>query len=208
LAGEVNYNMLAGASQPKSQAHRMKAMFKRSHGKPGPKPRGPYEGKRETITTRITPATRQKLDQAAAAADRSLSQEIELRLDRSFDREDGLGGHRTAEVLRKLAHLAQASRDNKHWLDDDATFNVVLDLWERQLRKLTPPPSKPIERRIKEGKKWIRKLGDGSVYPEACEGVLRHLRQLSQDTTLPPDTRAEFAAAVAKFKRKDDGDLA
>jgi hypothetical protein len=186
----------------------MQATSEKFRGKPGPKPRGPYEGKRETITTRITPGTRQKLDQAAEAADRSLSQEIELRLERSFDREDGLGGHRTAAVLRRLAHLAEASTGDKHWLDDDGTFHAVLDLWQRELRKMTPPISKPIERQTDEGKKWIRKLGDGSVYPEAREGVLHRLRQLSQNTTLPPDVRAEFAAAVAKLKGKDDGDPA
>lgn len=180
---------------------------KKSHGKPGPKPRGPYEGKRETITTRITPSTRQKLDQAAEDTDRSLSQEIEFRLERSFDREDGLGGHRTAAVLRRLAHLAAASMDDKHWLDDDATFNTVLDLWQRELRKLTPPLSKPIECQTDEGKKWVRKLRDGSVYPAAREVVLGHLRQLSENTTLPPDARAEFANVVAELRAKDDGDL-
>lgn len=183
-------------------------MSKKSHGKPGPKPRGPYEGKRETITTRITPSTRRKLDQAAEATDRSLSQEIEFRLERSFDREDGLGGHRTAAVLRRLAHLAEASMDDKHWLDDDATFNTVLELWQHELRKLIPPVSTPIERQIDQGRKWIRKLADGSVYPDAREGVLRSVRQLSQNTTLPPDVRAEFAAAITKLKGKDDGDLA
>src|SRR5262249_21733236 len=134
-----------------------------------------------------------------------LSQEIELRLERSFDREDGLGGHRTAAVLRRLAHLAEASMDAKHWLDDDATFNAVLDLWQRELQKLTPPLSKPIERRIEEGEKWVRKLKDRSVYPEARELVLEHLRQLSQNATIPSHARAEFANVVAEqLKAKDE----
>jgi hypothetical protein len=96
--------------------------------------------------------------------------------------------------------------DDKHWLDDDATFNTVLELWQHELRKFVPPVSKPIERRIDQGRKWIRKLADGSVYPDAREGVLRSVRQLSQSPNLPPDVRAEFAAAVAKLKGKDDGD--
>lgn len=182
-------------------------MSKRPHGKPGPKPRGPYEGKRETLTTRITPSTRRKLDQAAEAADRSLSQEIELRLERSFDREDSLGGHRTAALLRKLAHLAEASTGDKHWLDDDAVFNAVLLLWQCELRKMAPPISKPTEHRIELGKKWIRKLEEGSVYTEAREDILRRLHQLSQSTTLPLDVRAEFATTVAKLREKDDTEL-
>jgi predicted transcriptional regulator len=179
--------------------------MKTSHGKPGPKPRGPYEGKRETITTRVTPGTRQKLDQTAEAADRSLSQEIELRLERSFDREDGLGGHRTAEVLRRLGHLAEASTDKKHWLDDYATFDAVMERWQDTLRQMMP---KPIADRVSRGKMWVLRLKAGTLAPEAHHLALRVLERLSQNITLPPDARAEFAAAVAQLKEKDNGELA
>ena len=54
----------------------------------GPKPRGPYIDKRKTITTRITEETRYRLEEAAKASDRSLSQEIEWRLMQSFQTED------------------------------------------------------------------------------------------------------------------------
>jgi hypothetical protein len=50
----------------------------------GTRPQGPFRDKRRTLTTRITDETRTKLDEAAAASGRSLAQEIELRLDRSF----------------------------------------------------------------------------------------------------------------------------
>ena len=53
--------------------------------RPGPKPRGPFQDKRKTMTTRITESTRIRLDEAAQAADRSLSQEIEYRLVQSFE---------------------------------------------------------------------------------------------------------------------------
>jgi hypothetical protein len=104
--------------------------------------------------------------------------------------------------------LAEASSGEKHWLDDDATFNAVLDLWQLELRKLTPPISKPIERRIDEGKKWIRKLDDGLVQPGALRGVLDFLRWLSQNTAIPHDVREEFATAVANRQVQDDSDLA
>jgi TraY domain len=52
--------------------------------KPGPKPRGPFKDKRRTITTRITEEIRAKLEAACAASGRSLSQEIELRLEIAF----------------------------------------------------------------------------------------------------------------------------
>jgi len=50
----------------------------------GRKPAGEFKGKSATITTRVTPATRAALEQAASANGRSLSQEIESRLD-GFD---------------------------------------------------------------------------------------------------------------------------
>ena len=40
--------------------------------------------KRKTVSTRMTPETRAKLDAASEQSGRSLAQEIELRLERSF----------------------------------------------------------------------------------------------------------------------------
>ncbi len=82
---------------------------KKKAGKPGPKPRGPFADKRRTLTTRITDRTRQRLDDAAAATDRSLSQEIELRLERSFERGDvaleTLGGPENVLFVSLLKYL-------------------------------------------------------------------------------------------------------
>jgi len=58
-------------------------------GRPrGPKPRGPFSNKRCQINTKITGDTRKALEDAADHAGRSLSQEIELRLVRSFRDDD------------------------------------------------------------------------------------------------------------------------
>ena len=82
---------------------------KKKAGKPGPKPRGPFADKRRTLTTRITDRTRQRLEDAAAATDRSLSQEIELRLERSFERGDvaleTLGGPENVLFVSLLKYL-------------------------------------------------------------------------------------------------------
>ncbi len=56
--------------------------------RPGPKPRGPFIDKRKTMSTRLTSKTRAQLDAAAAQSGRSLSQEIELRLVLSFERDN------------------------------------------------------------------------------------------------------------------------
>jgi hypothetical protein len=47
----------------------------------------PQPGKRSTVSLRLTADIKAKLDKAAKAADRPFSQEAELRLERSFDRE-------------------------------------------------------------------------------------------------------------------------
>lgn len=49
------------------------------------RPKGP---ERSPLSLRVTPEVRMKLDQAAAQTGRSISQEAELRLERSFDRQD------------------------------------------------------------------------------------------------------------------------
>src|SRR5437773_3120914 len=107
--------------------------------RPGAKPQGPFEDKRRTLTTRITEGTRVKLEAAARDSTRSLSQEIELRLELSLDRDEGLGGRRTAALLRSLAAMVEPHYDdNYHWLDDRDAFNVVIDRWTQYLKTKAP----------------------------------------------------------------------
>ena len=82
----------------------------KKRGKPGPKPRGPFADKRKTLTTRITERTRHRIEKAAEQTDRSLSQEIEFRLERSLSDEDvrfaDLGGREIYEFVKRLARVA------------------------------------------------------------------------------------------------------
>lgn len=104
-------------------------------GKPGPKPRGPFENKRRTLTTKITELTRRSLEDAAAATDRSLSQEIEFRLERSFltdearrDREErAYGGAHTHALLRLLGDTIKGVeiQTSGTWTEDQYTFDQV-----------------------------------------------------------------------------------
>jgi hypothetical protein len=56
----------------------------------GAKSKGLFEEKRRTVTVRVTDETRARLERAASESGRSLAQEIELRLDRSLDRQGAL----------------------------------------------------------------------------------------------------------------------
>ncbi len=92
--------------------------------RPGPAPRGPFTGKRKTLTTRITEGMRNQLEAAAKANDRSLSQDIEFRLEQSFLIERGavdvrnavlqgvyesFGGEDKYRLLQPLALIAYHS---------------------------------------------------------------------------------------------------
>lgn len=89
----------------------------------GPRPRGPFEDKRRTLTTRITDETRAHLETAAATSGRSLAQEIELRLDRSLQGERTLVealevafGRQTAAVMLACGFaLREAASTARVW---------------------------------------------------------------------------------------------
>ena len=92
--------------------------------KPGARPRGPFEGKRKTLTTRITEKTRESLEKAAQEADRSLSQEIELRLEQSFLEDGFLGGPENATAAKLVGPILQDPevRTGKSWREDKNTY--------------------------------------------------------------------------------------
>jgi hypothetical protein len=103
--------------------------------RPGPKPRGPYEDKRQTLTTRITGEMRAKLEAAAAASGRSLSQEIEILLDRALAGDQALGGPRILALFRSLIETGRLGGAGltDQWLDDPARRRAVLNLMKQRL---------------------------------------------------------------------------
>jgi hypothetical protein len=115
LTGEAYLPSFAGQADKSSHGEqRMEGGHRR-----GPKPQGPFEYKRRMLTTRITDDIRTKLDAAARAAGRSLSQEVEMRLESSFQAagqlrealELSLGPQVAALVLM----MGLAMRDTARW---------------------------------------------------------------------------------------------
>jgi hypothetical protein len=100
---------------------------KRTRGA-GRKPRGEFKGKTATITTRITPKTRADLERAAQKSGRSLSQEIEHRLDVSMrrDREHARKRHvrALAEAVALVTERVEGATE-KRWLDDTFTGDAL-----------------------------------------------------------------------------------
>src|SRR5262245_32519160 len=94
----------------------------------GRKPRGEFKGKTETLTTRITPQTRAELERAAKKSRRSLSQEVEHRLDYSIRRDYEHNRDRhvrgLAEAIAILAHWVERATQ-KRWIDDSFTAEAL-----------------------------------------------------------------------------------
>jgi hypothetical protein len=99
----------------------------------GPAPRGEYVGKSSVFSTRIRPDLRQKLEQGAKKSGRSLSQEIEHRLRRTFVQDQEIsemfGDRRTFLLMKMMAAAIQFKGDNRPagaWLENPDDFEVAI----------------------------------------------------------------------------------
>jgi hypothetical protein len=96
---------------------------------PGRPPRHPGERLSKNRTFRVRGGLDEKLQAAAAASGRSVSEEIEFRLDQSFDRDAFiglvLGGDENAKVLQSIATVMKLESHNGHWLKDVNTSETV-----------------------------------------------------------------------------------
>jgi len=109
-------------------------------GSQGKKARGrpalpPEKGKRHAVGIRTTRKLKDLLQWAADLSGRSLAQEIEYRLEASFQTEDAFGGPRTAALLRSLGAAAQLWKGGAAdaWLDDPLARRSIFQTWKQQL---------------------------------------------------------------------------
>jgi len=94
----------------------------------GRKPRGEFKNKSRTLTTRITAATRTALERAAKKSGRSLSQEIESRLDISIRRDRDRDHHRHIRALAQaIAFVTERVEraTGKCWREDPFTGEAL-----------------------------------------------------------------------------------
>lgn len=104
---------------------------KKATKKMGRPPLPPGERRRASMGFRPTPAIRRELEQTAFANGRSLSQEIEARLELSFavekTRIEAFGGDATDAVTKALAAAANAvsQKAKRSWLEDAGVYREV-----------------------------------------------------------------------------------
>jgi hypothetical protein len=116
-------------------------------GERGPAPKGEYPNKSKVFSTRIRPDVRAKLEAAVKASRRSLSQESEHRLRRTFIEderiEDSFGSRRNFLIMRIVALVLQAARNpdqpDADWLDDPYAFNQAIETAMSVFYALRPP---------------------------------------------------------------------
>jgi hypothetical protein len=130
-------------------------------------------------------------DAQAASNGRSLSEEIEYRLETSRLADDEWGGPRVVTLLRVLAPIAA---EHRGWLDDHAAFNVVRDRWLAALKEREPPLPAEVEHRIAKYRASFDKLADENLPLEILD-QLAWLGEIiaNQDRQLPEEIRTEFA---------------
>jgi hypothetical protein len=136
-------------------------------------------GKRYPLNMRTTKEVRDKLEHAAAATGRSLAQEVELRLEKSFLIQDLMAqglelsyGSKLAAVLLMLGEGMKMTANmpddsGRDWFDDPYSFDQVVRCSNRIFSALRPPGELP------EVSVLDLHLGDGfarTILDEAASG--------------------------------------
>ncbi len=123
--------------------------------------------KRKTLSTRITSDLRDRLDKSADESGRSLSQEIEFRLEQSFRAEDAyyreFGDKSLYKTMRWFALTLDEAQQitEKPWKKDEETFEIASKaLWTMlQKRKGMPAPPPLRGTSIADYKRQIERSG-------------------------------------------------
>jgi len=151
-------------------------------------------GERSTLSLRIPTALFDTLDAEAKRKGVPLSNEAEERLAITFSDEGRLGGPKTASLLREFAGIAARYQDGFEgegadgWLADRDTFNIVTDLWLRQLQVLRENLSNNDQHDLQEFRADIERADrDGK------RALRRYAKKLADMTAIDPDIRREYA---------------
>jgi hypothetical protein len=166
------------------------------------------DDRRMPMSMRIAPAVRDRLVAAAQASGRSLTQEIELRLDKSFDREDLLAsvlsaafGREVGGIIFGLAHvvsrqgrvamqLSGASPERVDaWPDDPTAYAQVIAVAKEFLTALRPP-GKPKP-----------KDGYAAALASSSKMTLAAIKDPAWGEGFPPEQRSRSFEAVAAEAR-------
>lgn len=100
------------------------------------------QAKRAAVALRTTPAIKGRLQSAADTRGRSITQEVEHRIERSFETDDLFGGQHNVRLLVLLAAEIRRAEHatGKAWNDDTATHAAAAKLVAEAMDRAGPPP--------------------------------------------------------------------
>ncbi len=160
---------------------------------------------RVPMSFRVRPALKARMEQEIAQTGRSLMREVEHIFEWYFDHQDRMGGPRLMHLLQSLAEAAQETYpDNDAWLDNRQDYSIVLDDWFWLLQNSGPVD---VAAEIEQGRQMIAEL---PTLPRHVQWRIRRILAIKAELTrLPPEVRAEFAAAaeLPAVERPTDEDV-
>ncbi len=124
--------------------------------KMGRPPLPPGERRGASMGFRPTPQIRAKLEQAAHENGRSMSQEVEARLEASFLDEEArnreMGGKELQALFRLLGAAAEIieARTGRNWSEDWETGIAVFSAWQRLLVDAMPKTPAAVQKTIQD----------------------------------------------------------
>jgi hypothetical protein len=100
------------------------------------------EAKRAAIAVRTTPTIKDQLARSAEAKGRSITQEVEARVEQSFELDELMGSSSTKALMIELARQISRAEaaTGKDWFDDPTTHRAAMLLIEHALRSARPVP--------------------------------------------------------------------
>ena len=172
----------------------------------GPVPRGEYAGKSTVFSTRIRPDLRQKLEQAAKKSRRSLSQEIEHRLRRSFVEDEKIsemfGDRRTFLLMQMMAMAIRFKGDDGppgEWLQNPDDFEIAIAAALSVLEAIRPPV--PVDSDNPFIALWVTTKAEGISFD-----IWNEIKKANPALPLNRGTRADHWNAMAKADLSDIAD--
>ena len=173
-------------------------------GKRGPQPKGEYGGTRDrtaVLSMRLRPETRLRLQAAAKVSNRSVSQEVEHRLRRTFGEDDDetkrYGSKQNASVVNLIGAAIRSASDRdspkeKHdWLKEQRLFDDVMAAISHVLLWFRP-----------DGDSGLRQINMSSGTARADQ-LINEIR--SADTALPITKGSARQHSLARLKERLGG---
>jgi hypothetical protein len=183
-----------------------------ARGQPEKRPRGrppvaPEKARRYPLGIRTTRELKDLLQHAADSAGRSVAQEVELRLERSFDADATLGGPRSAALLRAIAGVICVSWGGTadQWLDDPRTRRAIFNQVKQHLDLMHAKLSEAEQGSLEELVGTVRVFADTN--PEAARWMaIRQFRFVVWPKYSEKD-RKEYCKAVQDITGLSPADL-